>query len=130
MKRVSVILVMLLYLIPAVGVTVSVHICDGAIKSASFNPFDSDHRCSCGSKKMKKDCCKDETASIKLEEDQQKKQFVSYGLAKVVDLRTTFSNKPTFYCQTQLLSSEFDYGLHPPDDVKHPVYIRHRVFQI
>lgn len=130
MNKVVVILVMLLYLIPAVGVTVSVHRCDGKITSSSFYPLDMGHGCSCGSKKMKKDCCQDETASVRLDDDQQKRQFVFCSLTKLSKGQTAFLYNRVPNSQTPLLSTEFDYNRHPPDDIKHPLYLRHRVFQI
>lgn len=121
---------MLLYLLPTIGVTVSAHFCEGKLKSLSFNPFDVENRCSCGSKKMKKDCCKDETTTIKLDENQKKPQLVFFDLPEITDVNPVVSTYLTFDYQTPLLSVGFAYGMHPPDDVKHPLYIRHRVFQI
>lgn len=130
MKRATVILLMFLYLIPAIGVTVSAHYCGGKITSVSFNPFDTKHKCPCGSKKMKKDCCKDETATIKLDDKQQKAQQAFYKVVKVTDFQPAVSTTLTLDYKTPLLLTEFDHSSHPPDDVKHPLYIRHCVFRI
>lgn len=130
MRKIGAILVVLLYLLPVVGVTVSVHTCDGQITSSSINPFDLGQRCACGSKKMEKGCCQNETTSYSLDEDQQKAQFVFSGYASIVNLSATFSPVLACECIAPLLSNEFDYSTHPPDNLKHPIYLRYRVFQI
>ena len=121
---------MFLYLIPAIGITASAHYCGGKVTSVSFNPFDTKHTCPCSSKKMKKDCCKDETTTIKLDDKQQKTQLVSYKIVKVTDFQPAISTNLTFDYKTPLLSAEFDHSTHPPDDLKHPLYIRYCVFRI
>jgi hypothetical protein len=130
MKRITVILLMFLYMIPAIGVTVSAHYCGGKVTSVSFNPFDTKHKCPCGSKKMKKDCCKDETTTFKLDDEQQKTKQISCNVVKITDFQPAVPTNLTFDYHTPLLSTEFDHSTHPPDDLKHPLYIRHCVFRI
>jgi hypothetical protein len=130
MKRIVVISLMFLYLITAIGLTVSSHYCDGKITSVSFNPLETEHKCSCGSKKMKKGCCKDETTTIKLSEEQQKTQQFISNIVKVADFQPAISTNLAFdYC-SPLLSTDLNYNLHPPDDIKHPLIVRYRVFRI
>src|SRR5690606_36904045 len=74
MKRIAVILLVLLYLVPAIGVTVSAHHCGGVITSVSLKMLDFGHKCPCGKLPMKKDCCRDETTTFRLSEEQQKTQ--------------------------------------------------------
>ena len=130
MKKIIVIFLMFLYLIPANGVSISAHYCGGKVTSFSFNPFDTKHKCPCGSKKMSKDCCKDETATIKLDDEHQKTQQVFCNTIKVSDFQPALSTNLTFDYQTSLISTEFDHSIHPPDDLKHPLYIRYQVFRI
>ncbi|QQS28964.1 MAG: hypothetical protein IPM47_19355 [Sphingobacteriales bacterium] len=132
MKKIAVILLMFLYLIPAIGVTISTHYCGGKVTSVSFNPFDTKHKCPCGSKKMKKNCCKDETTTFKLEDEQRKTQqvFCNFIKIKISDFQPALTSNLTFNYRSPLLFTEFDHSAHPPDDLKHPLYIRHRVFLI
>lgn len=130
MKRITVILLMFLYMIPAVGVTVTAHYCGGKVTSVSFNPFDTKHKCPCGSKKMKRDCCKDKTTTLKLDETQQKTQQISCNFMKVTNFQPVIPTNLIFDYHTPLLSTEFDYSTHPPDDLKHSLYILHCVFRI
>ena len=83
MKKLIAILLMFLYIIPAIGVTVKTHCCGGKVTSLSLNPFDTKHKCPCGSKKMKKDCCKDETTTFKLDDEQQKTKQISCNVVNL-----------------------------------------------
>ncbi len=121
---------MLLYLIPAIGVTISAHYCGGKIASVSINPFDTKHKCPFGSKKMAKDCCKDKTTTIKFDDEQQKKQQVFYYSMKVTNFQPALLNNLTFDYHSPFCLTEFDHSTHPPDDLKQPFYIRHCVLRI
>ena len=79
---------------------------------------------------MKKDCCKDETTIYQLDDKQQKIQQVFCNVLKVTDFQPAISTSPTFDYNAPLLSTKFGYSTHPPDNVKHPLYIRHGVFRI
>ncbi|HET6243110.1 MAG: hypothetical protein H0V01_07615 [Bacteroidetes bacterium] len=130
MKRIAIILLMFLYLIPAIGVTVAAHYCGGKIASVSINSFDTKHKCPCGSKKMAKDCCKNKTTTIKFDDEQQKTQQVLCNSMKVTDFQPALLNNLNFDYHSPLLSTEFDHSTHRPDDLKHPLYIRQCVFRI
>lgn len=130
MKRIVIILLMFFYLIPTIGVTVSAHYCGGKVTSVSFMAFDTKHKCPCGSKKMPKDCCKDETTTIKLDDEQQKNQPAFSYVVEILDFQPALTTNFTYNYRTPLLSTDFDHSTHPPDDLKHPPYIRHRVFRI
>lgn len=121
---------MLLYLVPIVGVTVTVHTCAGKITSSSFSPFGIGQGCTCSDNKMEKDCCKDETASLKLDDEQQKTQFIFFSLTKLNTEQADLPGSLIFDTLTSLFSTGFGYNLHPPDDKRHPLYLRYRVFQI
>jgi len=130
MKRITVIFLMFLYLIPAIGVTVSAHYCGGKVTSVSLNPFNTKHDCPCGSRKMEKDCCKNEISITKLDDKQQKKQQVFCNVVNISDFHCAISFSQTFNGHSLLLSSGFDHSTHPPDDLKHPIYIRYCIFRI
>ena len=130
MKKIVVALLMFLYLIPAIGVSVSAHYCMGTVTSVSLELFNDGHHCPCGSKAMKKDCCRDESTIIKLKSEQQKSQQVSSTIIKVTDFQPAFTAIFTIGYPLPSLISEFTNTTQPPDNVKHPLYIRHHVFRI
>lgn len=130
MKKITVILLMFLYLIPAIGITVSAHYCGGRLSSVSLNPFDTSHKCSCGSKKMKKDCCKDVVNTFELDDEQKRPQPILFNFGAIAIAPPAVSCAVVYNHKSPILSAEFDHRSHPPDDVKHPLYLRHQVFQI
>ena len=130
MKRVVIIFLMFLYLLPAIGVTVSAHYCGGKLASISLNPFDTKHKCACGSKKMKKNCCKDVVNTFELYEDQKRPQPILLNLGAIAIAHHVVASATPFNYNSPMLSAEYEHGPHPPDDLKHPLYLRHRVFRI
>lgn len=128
MKRFKVILLLLLYILPAIGANVFVHYCGGKISSISIASAHADS-CGCDGKKMKKDCCKDETISFQIDDEQiQLKQ----------DFNTTakFTYSPTLLLQPLLLPNHsfrslivLDCSSHPPNKGSSSLYILNRVFR-
>lgn len=129
MKRITVILLMFLYLIPAVGVTVSAHYCGGKITSVKLKLIDT-HKCPCGKKPMKKDCCKDVTKIFKLKNEQQKAHQFTLKVFKEFTFQPVLADNFTFCYQQPITASNFGDSSPPPDNIKHPLYIQHRVFRI
>lgn len=70
MKRIASILLFLIYLVPAIGVSVTMHYCGGRLASASLRLRPESKVCPCGMKAVKRSCCKDKTVFIKLAADQ------------------------------------------------------------
>lgn len=115
---------------PAIGITISVHHCGNKITSVAFTHFDNDHDCPCGSKKMKKNCCTDETVLVKLEDGQQKTQETIFSFEKGVDFKSLQSYIIIPQIVSQPIYSKLYSPSHPPNDIKVPPYIQHRVFRI
>jgi len=130
MKKATIILLMLLYLIPAIGVTVSVHYCGGRLASVSLNPSDTEHKCPCGSKKMKKDCCKDVVNTLELDDDQKRPQPMLLNIGAIAIAHHVVACTQAFNHKSPAISAEFEHCSHPPDDLKHPLYLRYQVFRI
>lgn len=76
MKKFLVTLLMLLYLIPAVGVTFSAHFCGEELASISHSVTEAE-KCLCGMQPMKKSCCEDKQLQIKMDDNQQKTELLS-----------------------------------------------------
>lgn len=128
MKRFKVILLLLLYILPAIGANVFVHYCGGKISSISIATVHADS-CGCDGKKMKKDCCKDETISFQIDDEQIQLKY---------DFNTTakFTYSPTLLPQPLLLPNHsfrslivLDCSSHPPNKGSSSLCILNRVFR-
>lgn len=129
MKKITVILLLMCYLIPSIGMTVSAHYCGGKLASVSLQLLGTE-KCKCGSKKMKKDCCKTTTCTIQIKSDQQPTPQLE------VDFSKTFSVQPAIV-QTNITTVfsatvEKDFYQHypPPLQLKQPLYLLNGVFRI
>ena len=126
MKKLSLIVLAFLYLIPSIGFSVNAHYCGNKLASISLKA--SDATCACGSKKTKKNCCKNKTITVKISDTQQASHQI------VIDFKT-FQFQPLLVVAEELnfqnvtVVSTF-YNHHPPDDIKQPLYILNRVFKI
>jgi len=56
MKKIAIIVLMFLYLIPAIGVSATVHYCVSKLSSITFID-NGEPKCGCNEKAMKKNCC-------------------------------------------------------------------------
>lgn len=130
MKRISVILLMFLYLILAIGINGSVHYCGGDIASITVNGIGSSEKCGCGSKRMASDCCNDKDFSFQLDDDQYKAPQFSFNTVKSFDFSPAIISQVSFEYRTPFIQKGLYYSHHPPDNVKTPLYILHQVFII
>ena len=129
MKKIISILLLFLYLVPVIGINASVHYCGGKISSVSVG-LEKTTKCTCGSKKMKKDCCKDKKISFKLTDNQQKTQVLTLNFFKIVDFQPSIIPDYTFLNPPVFVQKGFYNTLHPPENVKPPIYILNQVFII
>lgn len=129
MKEALSILFLFLYIIPAIGVNVSLHYCGKKLSSFSLNG-ESVVQCFCGSKKAKKSCCSDKSISIKLSDDQQENSKFITGVSKGIG--------GCFAPAVNLFFADYFGGdvdavflkQHPPNNVNAPLYIVYGVFRI
>jgi hypothetical protein len=130
MKKIALLLILFLYLVPAIGITVSAHFCGSRITWVSVNFEHQDHKCACGSKKMKTDCCKDNVAFIKLDNEQR---HSSYDLNIMANVFVALAPQQGISFKGLCLSSQHITQLlclPPPDNIKHPLYVHHCTFLI
>ena len=129
LKRIAVILFSILYLIPAVGVSLDLHKCGKKIKVISVN---ASHKvkCPCGVD-MPFDCCKDIHLSVKIVDAQQSSkstitpQSINF---KLLSLQTLIAlSEP---CFSQVESFDFSNYHAPPFKSKQPVYLTNSIFRI
>jgi hypothetical protein len=130
MKKIALLLILFLYLVPAIGITVSAHYCGSRITWLSLNFEHQEHKCACGSKKMKTDCCKDEITFIKLDNKQINTSTDFNTVAPITAILNPlqgFANKGLCLSTQPIIQL---LCLPPPDNLKHPLYVRHCTFLI
>lgn len=130
MFRKGIILLVFLYLIPTIGITISVHYCGNKITSFSLTHFSSEHNCPCGSKKMKKNCCSNEVTVIKIDDNQLKSQDFDCSLVKKLNLgwlTTLHTSYNTILIQA---NRHIITTSHPPDVRGVLPFILNQVFRI
>lgn len=115
MKKILAILLLIPYLITAIGLNLSLHHCGGEITSVSFG-IEHGSDCPCGSKEMKKDCCDDEHVNIKLNSEQQSSNSSGLqALTFVFIVDNEIIRGFNFKSGSILFIKDFYSSHHPPD---------------
>jgi hypothetical protein len=127
-KKPAIILLCLLYILPAIGFSMDLHWCGKSVKLVTF---DSAHekKCPC-SKKMSSSCCKDVHVSIKLSDNQKNASRV---IAPSNDFVKHFNFAICLFVSLPASQVEaFDFADYhaPPFKSKQPVYLANSVFLI
>lgn len=129
MKKIILIAVLFLYLIPSIGFTVSAHYCGGELSGISLGA-EKQQPCGCKIGSVRKSCCEDVVLSMKLKDDQQKVNPVSFKLLQPASLPT----KTGFVYQFAFVSAEEPLVGYPneipPGRFKQPLYLQHESFLI
>jgi hypothetical protein len=130
MKRIVSIIILVLYIIPVIGINLSLHYCGGKITSVSFNAKNKGS-CSCKSQVMKKGCCQNKEISIKQTSDQDKAPECYLSQVNLIHFLDYLSSAFSFlYFQPSFISNQLYCSHHPPDNVKHTLYIINQNFRI
>lgn len=128
MKRASAILLIVFYLIPALGFSITTHFCAGELADVSF--YSDDSKCVCGAEKMNTGCCSSTTTFVKIKDSQTKSASTNINFVK--SLTKLFYTYPSSIIKTSSVSrTDFSSFGSPPDiSVDDPIYILNRVFRI
>lgn len=138
MKRILSLIIMVLYLLPALGITVSTHYCSGKLADVSVFGSASKMKCSCGAMApknkvhFKRKCCEQVVYSLKLE-NQQLKQFTldfkspESGIIEEKHFDFDFIRNTVIVPSKVALS--YTPNL-PPGRYKEPIYIQNESFLI
>lgn len=121
---------MFLYLIPAIGISGTVHYCGGEVASVTINGIGSSEKCACGSKRMASDCCDDEVFSLQIEDEQYKTPPFSLNIDKSVDFSIANFSQNLFNLKESFVQNGLYCAHHPPENIKIPLYILHQIFII
>ena len=129
MKKIGIIFLLFLYLIPTIGFSVTQHYCGGKLSSVSF--FTANEKCACGKKKMKSGCCNNKISNHKLNEVHKNASLFNASFAK-----PNKTEAPTFAITLHSIFPAsnifcFNYNNHsPPLLFAQSLYLRNRVFLI
>lgn len=121
-------LLTVLYLIPAIGVSVNAHWCGTKMMTLSIDSGDSD-KCACGME-MPSGCCKNLHAVFQLTDNQKAASELTFSkdnFAKPI-LPAEFQSPSVLFAQE--IYSQFSAYHAPPPDGKLPVYLSNCVFRI
>lgn len=129
MRKIAVILLFILYLTPTFGVNITVHYCGGEFSSLTFGTT-AKNKCACGSKKMKKNCCKDKIFSFQVHDDQLKTKVVNISIPKIFNFQVVLPKDFQFNYQYFPLFTQEGNFQHLPNNEKPPLYILNQVFLI
>lgn len=105
MKKIISIALLFHYVIPVIGISLSVQYCSEEITSISFG-FDNSEKCVCGSKKMKQICCQDKNFSLKLKADQHKAPHVSLNTLKSFDFQPALLSTFAFHYNSAYVTNQ------------------------
>lgn len=128
MRKVIVILLIFIYGFPSLGLSFSLHYCGGEL--TSFSLGHEDHPCSCGSKVMKKDCCKDETITFKNDDKQQKTEPITLSIFGFYPVNLTKALFFDFSFSTLVQNKEVQVYESPPPIRKQAIFLLNNVFRI
>lgn len=128
MKKVTTILFILLYLLPAIGFSLDFHKCGKKIRVVSINAAH-ENKCPCGSK-MPFNCCKDVHISLKLSENQKNSSQIIIPGNIFFKHISYFVSILVFDFSAPLFVFDFTNYHAPPFKSKQPVYLTNNVFII
>lgn len=130
MQTIKTILLILLYLTPAIGVNGSVHYCGGEIASITVNGIEESEKCGCDKESMSDNCCKEKGFSYKINDERCKVPVLSsINVFQYSDI--ILPNYSTSFTRNFSQKVESYISHQPPDNVKlKSIYILNRVFRI
>lgn len=127
MKKYIIILFSLFYFAIASGITMNFHYCGGKLKKISL--FSNDEDGCCGNKMKSKNCCKNKTTVIKVEENHQASKLAQVS-NPTVHLLAVLSTQLLFNIPTgNEVHITSNYHAHPVF-YDNPLYLKHRVLLI
>lgn len=130
MKKGIAIVLLLCYMLCALGVTFSFHHCMGELRYVNVHS-DAEKKC-CGSKKMPDDCCKTVKVTFKKNDDKPQ-SFFSFLCKKISAPEAAVFPSASPVIATRFgFASESNFHLRPPplQPADLPLYILHSVYRI
>ncbi|MBP7388750.1 MAG: hypothetical protein KA841_00020 [Chitinophagales bacterium] len=128
MKKLTIIFLLFIYMIPAIGISVTGHYCGGRLVEVTLN-LPEDGTCVCGNKK-KSDCCKTKTISIKLKEVHKTNPQLSVNTSSNLIKQIVYSVPSIFSFQIETPNAYNFASAHPPNNTGQSIYLVNRVIRI
>ncbi len=137
MKRILSLIIMVLYLLPALGMTVSTHYCGGKLADVSLFGSKPKMTCSCGAMTpknkilVKRKCCEQVVFSLKLDNQQLKQSTLDHKSPNAVlaEKQFDFGFIRNTIIVTPKVALSYSPDL-PPGRYKEPIYIQNDSFLI
>ncbi len=129
MKRILALLLVCIYLLPALGIWGNIHYCGKKICRIDLLTEAKEAKC-CGGKPMKRDCCKDKKFSVKKSGQERSGNMIEKTFSPLLVLPAAPVIQLTdciYYSYMQVRLGDYHP---PPPDAKHPPYIFHRCFRL
>lgn len=131
MKKLITIILAFFYLASTAGVTLNHHYCGGKLASVNIVFLDTEHKCGCGSKKMKKGCCKNKTQYLKVNAHQKNNNSIAVPtIKKIEDFFFSLVPNSNTISSAFLNKSKFREAYSTPVVSENPVYLLNQVFRI
>lgn len=113
----------------ASGVAFNFHYCKGKINSISL-AFGQKHDGCCGKKKMtKKNCCKEKTAVLKINDTQYSSTSLKTPTTSINTIDAGFS-QISFHLNNSFETKAISRVDAPPDIYRNPIYLQYRILII
>jgi len=128
-KKFAVISLLFLYLLPAIGFSVTEHYCCGKRASVSWWG-DGGEKCPCGKQKRKKACCQDKVCTFKLHDSQEQAPQITLAGSKTPLLVAETYVTSSICKATQPAIARTKCCHPPPLAADEPLYVLHQVFRI
>ncbi|MGV3613239.1 MAG: HYC_CC_PP family protein [Fluviicola sp.] len=138
MKRIFSLIIMVLYLLPALGMTVSTHYCGGKLADVSLFGSKPKMSCACGAMAsknkvhIKKKCCEQVTFSLKLDNQQLKQSTLDHKSPNaeiLAEKQFDFGFIRNTIIVMPKVALSYSPNL-PPGRYKEPIYIQNDSFLI
>jgi hypothetical protein len=128
MKKAAILFLTFLYLLPATGFSMAMHVCGNMVTSVTIENLGSG-KCTCGTE-MKGGCCKNIHVTFKITDNQ--KIAAELTISKSEFAKQIFESSLPVQFVSYLQPNDFEFPNYhaPPPDGKRPVYLNNRVFRI
>ncbi len=128
-KRLLSILLFLLYVIPSIGISGSVHYCGGEVAAIVIIPTD-EHPCACNPHEPMEDgCCKDKNFTIKIK-DNHKSANAKIIINNISDVAIPHSTFSIAKLDAPLFQKKGEFGIKEKEPPDKKLFILHESYLI
>lgn len=130
MRKVFALLLVMAYLIPSVGVSVSAHYCEDKLDSITLGNAD-ENDCPCEAESIDNDCCKDITIIINSNDNKHIAVPLAINYLKEAGKQIPVCITKIYYNKPLSAVNIYSNYLHPPScNNEQPLYLSNQVFRI